>query len=217
MRVNLGVPDALLRWDRQWLERIRTVVPAGITTKELELESEIAAGRLRPTPGYDRRRGGLTARRRRGDVHRIVASVLAVLALVGCVAAVLLLAIAPTAARLQGNVASLDARLASTQSQLAALQTMTAHAASQSSRLSRGVRRLTHRIAGVSRTVHGLQASSMLLRQQSDGMRACFAELQHELNGLTVTTRWVRGRFRSVGLSQAGRLSPACTSVFSGG
>jgi hypothetical protein len=159
----------------------------------------------------------LTGRRRPGDVHRIVACVLAVLALVGCVAAILLLAIAPTAERLQGDVASLGGRLSSTRSQLAALQAMTAHTAWQGSRLTKGVRRLTHRIAGLSRTVHGLQDNSMLVQEQSDGLRACFAQLQQELSGLTVTTRSVRGRVRSVGLSESAGLSPACRAAFSSG
>jgi hypothetical protein len=201
------------------LERIRTVVPAGITIEELGpgLDSELTAGRLRAAPGYDRRRDGLTARRRRGDAHRIVASLLAVLALVGCAAAILLLAIAPTAARLQGKVASLDARLASTQDQLAALQRMTVHTASQGSRLTKGVRRLTHRVGGLSRTVHGLQGTSTLVAEQSGGLRACLTELQQELSGLTLTTRSVRGRVRSVGLSETAGLSPACGAAFSGG
>lgn len=194
-------------------------MPAGITIEELRpgLDHELTAGRLGAARGYDRRRDGRTARRRRGDVHRIVASVLAVLALVGCVAAILLLAIAPTAERLQDDVRSLDARLASTQGQLAALQAMTAHTASQSSRLGNGVHRLTHRIAGLSRTVHGLQGSSALVREQSDGLRACFAQLQQELSGLSVTTRSVRGRVKSVGLTEAAGLSPACGAAFSGG
>jgi phage shock protein A len=143
--------------------------------------------------------------------------VLAVLALVGCVAAILLLAIAPTAARLQGDVASLDTRLASTQSQLTVLQSMAVHAASQGSRLTKGVRRLTHRIAGLSRTVHGLQGSSTIIREQSDGLRACFAELQQELSGLALRTRSVHGRVRSVGLSETAGLSAACGAAFSGG
>ena len=194
-------------------------MPAGISIEELGsgLDSELTAGRLRPAPGYDRRRDGLTARRRRGDVHRIVASLLAVLALVGCVAAILLLAVAPTAARLQGNVASLDARLASTQDQLAALQRMTAHTASQGSRLTKGVRRLTRRVGGLSRTVHGLQGTSTLVAEQSGSLRACFTELQQELSGLTLTTRSERGRVRSIGLNETAGLSPACGAAFSGG
>jgi septal ring factor EnvC (AmiA/AmiB activator) len=160
------------------------------------------------------RRGGLTARRRRGDAHRIVASVLAVLALVGCVVAILLLAIAPTAARLDGDIGSLNARLSSTQSQLAALQTMAARTAAQGSRLTRRVRVLDRRASGLSRTVHGLQAASTLSRNQSDGLRACFSELQRELTGLTLHTRTVRGKMRSVGLSESAGLSPACGGAF---
>jgi hypothetical protein len=171
-------------------------VPAGITLEEFG------------------RRGGLAARRRRGDVHRIVASVLAVLALVGSVVAILLLAIAPTAARLDGDIGSLNARLSATQSQLAALQTMAAHTAAQGSRLTRRVRLLNRHAAGLSRTVHGLQGASTLFRDQSDGLRACFSELQRELSGLTLHTRTVRGTVRSVGLSQSAGLSPACGAAF---
>jgi septal ring factor EnvC (AmiA/AmiB activator) len=194
-------------------------VPAGITIEELRpgVDSELTATRLRPALGHDRGHVSLTGSRRPGEVHRIVACALAVLALVGCVTAILLLAIAPTAERLQGDVASLDGRLSATQSQLAALQAMTAHTTTQGSRLTRRVHGLTHRIAGLSRTVHGLQGSSTLVREQSDGLRACFAELQQELSGLAVTTRYVRGRVRSVGLTERAGVSRACSAAFSGG
>jgi septal ring factor EnvC (AmiA/AmiB activator) len=194
-------------------------VPAGITIEELRpgLDSELTATRRRPAQGHDRGHDLLIGRRRPGEVHRILACVLAVLALVGCVVAILLLAVAPTAARLRGDVTALDGRLSSTQSQLAALQAMTAHTAMQGSHLTRRVHRVTQRIAGLSRTVHGLQGSSTLVREQSDGLRACFAELQQELSGLAVTTRSVRGRVRSVGLTERDGLSPACSAAFSRG
>ncbi|MGZ4313708.1 MAG: hypothetical protein ACXVR1_16550 [Solirubrobacteraceae bacterium] len=192
---------------------------AGITMKELGsgLDPELAAGPLRPARGYDRRHESLTARRRRGDVHRVVACVLAVLALVGCVTAILMLAIGPTAARLDGEISSLDARLSAAQSRLAALQATVAHTTARTSRLTRHVGLLSRHIAGLSRTVHGLQGASTLGRGQSDGLRACVAELQQELSGLTLRTRSVHGRVSSVGLSESAGLSPACGAAFSGG
>ncbi|HEY2319585.1 MAG TPA: hypothetical protein VGH67_14865 [Solirubrobacteraceae bacterium] len=190
-----------------------------MTTEELGsgLDRELVAGPVRPRWVQDPRRDALTARRRRGDVHRIVACALAVLALVGCVTAVLVLAIAPTEARLDADIASLNTRLTSTQSQLAALQTMAAHTASRGSRLTRRVRVLGHHVAGLSRTVHGLQGDSTLMREQADGLRACFGELQQELSGLTLQTRRVHGKLRSVGLSDAAGLSPACGAAFAHG
>jgi hypothetical protein len=195
------------------------VVPAGITLEELGpgLDGELIAGSLGPARAYGRRRDGLTARRRRSDVHRVVACVLAVLALVGCVVAILVLAIAPTAARLDGDIGSLNTRLASTQSQLTVLQTMAAHTAAQGSRLTRRVRQLTRHANGLSRTVHGLQGASTLAHEQSDGLRACFAELQQELGGLSLRTRSVHGTVSHVGLSESARPSPACSAAFAHG
>jgi hypothetical protein len=198
-------------------------VPAGITVEELGsgldggLDRRLAGGALPPPRAQDRRRDGLAARPRRGDVHRIVASVLAVLALVGTVVAILLLAIAPTAARLDGDIGSLNARLSSTESQLAALQSVTARAAAQESRLTRRIRLLNRHTAGLSRTVHGLRIASTLSRAQGDGLRACFSELQQELSGLTLHTLTVHGKVSGVGLSESARLSPACSSAFGHG
>ena len=70
----------------------------------------------------DRRPGRRRARRRRADRHAILASVLAVLALVGCVVAILMLATQPTAVRLEREIGSLNRRLAADQGQLASLR-----------------------------------------------------------------------------------------------
>lgn len=162
-------------------------------------------------------RYGLTSRRRRSDVHRIVASTLAVLALVGCVTAVLVLAIAPTATRLQEDVGSLNARLAVTENQLAALQRLTAHTAARGSRLTKSIGLLRHHMAGLQRTVHGLRGSSTLTREQTAGMSACFGELQQELSGLVLRTRSAHGHVTSVGLTRTAAPSAACGAAFSGG
>jgi septal ring factor EnvC (AmiA/AmiB activator) len=159
----------------------------------------------------------LTSRRRRGDVHRVVASTLAVLALVGCVMAILLLAIQPTASSMQNDIASLTEQLGATESQLAALQKMMVHTARQGSRLTRNVGVLSRHMTGLGRTVHGLQGSSNATRDETDGLRACFETLQQELGGLTLKTRSVRGRVTSVGLSDAVGAPPSCGAVFSHG
>jgi hypothetical protein len=177
------------------------------------LEPELITAPGRP---YDRRRDGLTARRRRGDAHKIVASILAVLALVGCVTAILVLAIEPTAARLRGDIGSLNTRLATTQSQLAALQKIAVHTATQGSRLTRRIGRLDRHMTGLGRTVHGLQGSSSLSRERTEGLRACFTDLQQELGGLTLRTRLVHGRLAGVGLSETMGPSAACGAMFSG-
>jgi hypothetical protein len=190
-------------------------VPAQITVQDLssELEPDLGTSALRP---YDRRRDGLTARRRHSDAHKIVASILAVLALVGCVTAILVLAIEPTAARLQGEIGSLNTRLSTTQSQLAALQKIAVHTASQGSRLTRRVGLLDRHMAGLGRTVNGLQGSSSLAREQTESLRACFADLQHELGGLTLRTRLVQGHLAGVGLSETMSPSTGCGAMFSG-
>jgi len=175
------------------------------------LEPELIAPPLRP---FDRRRDGLTARRRRGDAHRVVACMLAVLALVGCVMAILMFAIEPTAARLQGDIGSLHTELATTQNQLAALQKLAVHTARQGSRLTRRVGLLDRHMAGLGRTVHGLQASSSLTREQTAALRACFADLQQELGGLTLKTRSAHGRVTDVGLTDTIGQSAACGGMF---
>jgi hypothetical protein len=159
----------------------------------------------------------LSSRRRRGDAHRIAASILAVLALVGCVMAVLLLAIAPTASRMQGDIASLTGRLEATEGQLAAVQKLTVHAARQGSRLSRNIGLLSRHMTGLQHTIHGLQGSSSATREETDGLRACFAALQQELGGLTLKTRSVHGHVTNVGLSDTVGAPGACGAAVSGG
>lgn len=188
-------------------------MPAEITLEDLgsALEPEPSTQPLRP---YDRRRDGLTARRRGADAHRIIACMLAVLALVGCVTAILVFAIEPTAARLQGDIGSLNTRLANTQSQLSALQKIAVHTARQSSRLTHRIGLLDRHMAGLGRTVHGLQGSTAATREQADGLRACFAALQQELSGLTLKTRSVHGRVTNVDLAHTTGQPTACGATF---
>jgi hypothetical protein len=159
----------------------------------------------------------LTGRRRRSDAHRVVASILAVMALVGCVTAVLVLAVAPTASRMQNDISTLSTRLNSANSRLAALQTKVLHAARQGSRLSRRVGLLNRHQAGLSRTIHGLQGATSATREESDALRACFAALQAELGGLAVRTRSVRGRVTDVGLTDTLGAPASCGDALSTG
>jgi hypothetical protein len=160
---------------------------------------------------------GHTARRQRSDAHRIVASMLAVLALVGCVTAILLLAIAPTASRMQNDISSLTGRLDSAQSQLNALQTAEIHTARQGSRLTKRIRRLDHHMTGLGRTIHGLQGSSSATREETDTLRACFAALQAQLGGLALRTRSVHGRVTTVGLTETASAPASCGAALSSG
>lgn len=195
-------------------------MPAQITLDGLGsgLEAELGEAAVR-LPGTRAGDGPyrLTARRRRGDAHRIVASTLAVLALVGCVMAILILAVQPTATRMQNDIASLTERLGATESQLAAIQKMAAHTARQGSRLTRSIGLLTRHMTGLGRTIHGLQGSSNATRQETDGLRACFGALQQELSGLTVRTRSVHGHVTNVGLSDTAGVAPACGAMFGHG
>lgn len=170
------------------------------------MPAEITYGRYR-----------LRSRRRRGDAHRVVASTLGVLALVGCVMAILILAIEPTASRMQNDIASLTERLGAAESQLTALTQMSAHTARQSARLTQRVGLLNRHVTGLGRTVHGLQGSSNTTREDTDGLRACFGALQQELSGLTLRTRSAHGRVTDVGLSDTASPAPACGAVFSHG
>jgi septal ring factor EnvC (AmiA/AmiB activator) len=180
-------------------------------------ETELASAGAR-LPGTRAGDGGyrLTSRRRRSDAHRIVASTLAVLALVGCVMAILILAVEPAATRMQNDIASLTERLGATESQLGALQKMTARAARQGSQLTRSIGLLNHHMTGLGRTIHGLQGSSNATRVETDGLRACFGALQQELGGLTLRTRSVHGHVTNVGLSETVGAPSACGAVFSG-
>lgn len=175
-----------------------------------------APGRQRPgarSAAQTRRRPG---RRRRGDSRAIVASVLAVLALVGCVVAILMLATEPTAARLEREIGSLNRRLAAEQIQLATLRAAVDRTGAQGSALHRQVGHLDGRLTGLQRTVHGLQAVTSVAEEQAIGLRDCVPQLQQELTGLALRTRSVGGRVTSVGLRNPILLSAPCQSLFSG-
>jgi hypothetical protein len=146
-----------------------------------------------------------------------VASALAVLAIVGCVTAVLILAIQPMASRMQDDIASLTERLGATESQLSALRQMTAHTARQGSRLTQRLGLLDRHLTGLGRTVDGLQSGSNSVREEADGLRTCFGALQQELSGLTLNTRSAHGHVTDVGLSDTAGPAPACGGVFSRG
>jgi hypothetical protein len=195
-------------------------VPAEITLEGFRsrIEEELATAATR-VPGTRTAAGPhrLTSRRRRGDAHRIVAATLGVLALVGCVTAVLILAIQPTASRMQNDIAALTERLGATESQLSALTQMTTHTARQGSRLTQRLGLLDRHMTGLGRTLHGLQGSSDTTREESDGLRACFGALQRELTGLTLATRSAHGRLTNVGLSDAAAPAPGCGAAFSRG
>jgi len=195
-------------------------VPAEITFDGMRsgLEPEIApaGGRLSGTRAGDRGYR-LSSRRRRGDAHRIVASILAVLALMGCVMAIIVLAVEPTASRMQSDIASLRTRLDTTVSQLTALQKKMVHAARHGSRLPQSIGVLSRHMNGLQRTIHGLQGSSTAAREATDGLRACVAALQQELGGLTRRTRSVHGHVTSAGLSDIVGAPAICGAVVSGG
>jgi len=164
------------------------------------------------------RRGPVARPRRRGrtDWHAIVASSLAVLALVGVVIAVLVMTTQPTMSRLEREVGSLNRRLGTTHGQLAALQATVARSAGRTSGLTRNVGRLDRHLSGLERTVHGLQASWTVAHEETLGLRDCVPQLQNELAGLTLRTRSAHGRVTGVGLSDAELVSPACETVLSG-
>jgi hypothetical protein len=159
----------------------------------------------------------LTSRRRRGDAHRIFASILAVLAIVGCVTAVLLLAIAPTASRMQNDITALSTRLETVDSQLSAVKGTATHTARQGSRLTRNVGVLNRHMRGLGRTIHGLQGATNATREETDGLRACFGALQAELSGLTLKTRSAHGHVTDVGLSDTAGAPASCGAVFTSG
>ncbi len=194
-------------------------MPAQITLEGLGsgIDSELASAGA-GLPGTRAGDSGyrLTSRRRRSDAHRVVASTLAVLALVGVVMAILILAVQPTATRMQNDIASLTERLSATETQLTALQRITVHNAREGSRLTKNVGMLSRHMTGLGRTVHGLQGSTNATREQADGLRACFGALQQELGGLTLKTRSVRGHVTDVGLSETVGAPPACGAVVSG-
>jgi hypothetical protein len=195
-------------------------VPAQITVDELRsgLGAEFSSPGAR-LPGA-RAAGGayrLTARRRRSDAHRIIASILAVMALVGCVTAVLILAVAPTASRMQNDITFLSTRLDTVDSRLASLQSKAVHVARQGSRLRQRVGLLDRHLTGLSRTVHGLQGSTSATREQADALRACFAALQAELGSLSVSTRSSHGRLTNIGLSDTVGAPASCGDALSTG
>lgn len=172
------------------------------------------AGEVRPGP-VPRRIATRTAPRT-SAAHTVLGAMLAVLALVGCVVTILLLATQPTAARLQRDVGVLDARLATADRRLAGLEKAAAAGTAGSARVAADVRRLQGQVRELARTVHGLQVGSLAAQQRAAGLRVCIPELQQELDGLTLRTRSQSGRVSSVGLSDATAPSPACRSLFAG-
>jgi hypothetical protein len=189
-------------------------VGAEITHKRLRSGPEADLGSLPLLP--HRRRASESRRRPPTDRRAVVASILAVLALVGCVAAILILATQPTAARLEQEIGSLTHRLTAAQGQLAALQAVVGRTRSQGASLSRDTNHLAGRLTGLQRAVHGLQSSASLAQEQAIGMRDCVPQLQQELTGLIVRSRSVNGRLTSVGLQDPALLSPSCQALFSG-
>jgi septal ring factor EnvC (AmiA/AmiB activator) len=145
-----------------------------------------------------------------------VASVLAVLALVGCVMAILMLATQPTADRLEHEIGALNRRLAADQSQLATLQAAVHRTDAHGSALSRQLSHVAGRLTGLQRTVHGLQSVSTSAQDEAIGLRDCVPQLQQELAGLVLQTRSVGGRVTSVGLRNPILLSAPCQSLLSG-
>jgi hypothetical protein len=164
----------------------------------------------------DRRPHSATGRRRRADLRAVVASILGVLALVGCVIAILMLATEPTAAKLEAEIGSLNSRLGKAQSQLVRLQGRQRRAASQRSDLTKVVHDVDRHLTGLQRTVHGLQSSVNLGQEAQAGLRACVPQLQQELTGLILNTHSVSGRVTRVALSDPPVLSSACQALFSG-
>ncbi len=181
------------------------------------IEAELASASAR-LPGTRAGDEGyrLRSRRRRGDAHRVVASTLAVLAIVGTVMAVLILAVEPTATRMQNDIASLTERLGATESQLATLQKTTLHTAREGARLTKSIGLLDRHTTGLGRTVRGLQGATNATREQTDGLRACFSALQQELGGLTLKTRSFHGHVTNVGLSETVGPPASCGAVFGG-
>jgi septal ring factor EnvC (AmiA/AmiB activator) len=169
-----------------------------------------AAGR--PNRSVHRRR----PRRRRDQRPAILVSILAVLALVGCVMAILMLATQPTAARLEREIGTLSRRLAADQGQLDTLRAEAGRTEARDGALSRQLRRTADRMAGLQRTVHGLQGVTAVAQEQAVGLRDCVPQLQQELAGLVLETRSVAGRVTSVGLRNPILLSAPCHSLFSG-
>jgi len=120
-------------------------------------DSRRAARLARRDPRLGRRRGAgppsrprprPASRRRRGDRRAIVASVLAVLALVGCVMAILMLATQPTAARLEHEIGALNRRLAADEIRLATLRATVVRTGARGSVLSRQLNHVAHRLTG---------------------------------------------------------------------
>jgi hypothetical protein len=154
-------------------------------------------------------------RHRTGQVHAVVASTLAILALVGCVIAVLMLATEPTAAKLESEVGSLNSRLHAAQGQLARLHGIAAQATASEAGLQHAASGLRRKLTGLQRTVHGLQNGANLMQDEAAALRDCAPQLQQELAGLTLKSRSVHGRLTNVGLSDSIAPSSACQAVFS--
>ncbi len=110
----------------------------------------------------------------------------------------------PQTSSLQQAVASLQSQIAGARRELTTLQGAAASSAE--------VRRLSKTVAGLGRTVGGLQGSSTPLKVRVDALTVCIPELQGELAGESV-----RGNSKHASLVSSTTISPGCAGVLGAG
>lgn len=174
------------------------------------------AQRAGPASGDRSWRQTIPRRRRGRDIRPVMASILAVLAIVGAVTAVLILTAQSTTATLEGEIGALNGRVDAARREVAALQAGAARLTSQNVSAQTEVHRLGRGIAALRRTVAGLQSTGGIAQEQANAVRACVPQLQQELARLSLSTQSVKGRLTGVVLADSARLTPACRVVLSG-
>jgi hypothetical protein len=111
----------------------------------------------------------------------------------------------PKTAALRHEVSALRTELSGVQQQLSALE---AAAASGTQ-----VKKLSHSVAGLKRTVGGLAGSATPLQVKVDALLTCLPQLQGELSAVTAG----RGHERQAAAAGVAGLSPGCAAVLGAG
>jgi hypothetical protein len=143
-------------------------------------------------------RGGMPRR------QQILLPFIALIAIGGGSVAALAITNQPQTRSLQREVSSLQAELGGARQELRTLQRTVASRSA--------VNRLSKSVAGLGRTVGGLQSSAVPVKVRVDALSVCVPQLQRELAAGSV-----RGRGKKAAPVGLTTLSPGCAALLGGG
>ncbi len=136
--------------------------------------------------------------------QQILLPFIALIAMGAGAAAAIAITSQPQTTSLQQDVASLRSQIVGARQELKTLQGAAASSAE--------VRRLSKTVAGLGRTVGGLQGSATPLKVRVDALSVCIPQLQSELAGQSV-----HGNGKHASLVSSATISPGCAGVLGTG